>query len=57
MILLSGEKLEIQFLSGKKGDVKHSHANVESAKNLINFSPKFQLEEGIKELLYDSNKN
>ncbi len=51
MILLSGEKLEIQFLAEKQGDVKHSEADISMAKNQIMYSPKFELKEGIKELL------
>lgn len=53
MISLSGKTLEIQFLSEKPGDIKHSHANIEKAKKMLMFSPKFKLEEGINELLND----
>ena len=51
MILLSGKKLEIKFLAEKYGDIKHSQANISRAKNDIMYSPKFELKEGIKELL------
>lgn len=51
IILLSGEKLEIQFLAEKQGDIKHSEADISMAKNQIMYSPKFELKDGIKELL------
>ncbi len=51
MILLSGKKLEIQFLIEKQGDIKHSEADISTAKNQIMYLPKFELKEGIKELL------
>ena len=51
MISLSGEKLEIKFLTEKQGDIKHSEADISMAKNQIIYSPKFELKEGIKELL------
>ena len=51
MISLSGKKLEIKFLVEKQGDIKHSEADISMAKNQINYSPKFELKEGIKELL------
>jgi len=53
MISLSGKALEIQFLSERPGDIKHSHANIEKAKKMLMFSPKFKLEEEINELLND----
>ena len=51
MISLSGKKLEIKFLAEKQGDIKHSQADISMAKNQIMYSPKFELKEGIKELL------
>ncbi len=51
MISLYGKKLEIKFLPEKQGDIKHSQADISMAKNLIMYSPKFELKEGIKELL------
>ena len=51
MISLSGKKLEIKFLDEKQGDIKHSQADISMAKNQIMYSPKFELKEGIKELL------
>ena len=51
IIILSGEKLKIQFLTEKQGDIKHSQADISMAKNQIMYLPKFELKEGIKELL------
>jgi len=51
MITLSGKTLEIQFLAEKQGDIRHSQANIERSKNQIAYSPKWELKEGIKELL------
>ena len=56
MITLSRKNLEIQFLAEKQGDIKHSQANIERSKNQIAYSPKWELKEGIKELL-QSNFN
>ena len=56
MITLSGKTLEIQFLAEKQGDIRHSQANIERSKKLIAYSPKWELKEGIKELL-QSNFN
>jgi UDP-glucose 4-epimerase len=51
IILLSGKKLEMQFVAKKKGDIKHSQADITIAKNHLGYSPKFELKEMIKELL------
>jgi UDP-glucose 4-epimerase len=51
MILLSGSKLEIQFLAEKHGDIRHSQADISMAKNQMMYSTKFELKDGIKELL------
>ena len=51
MISLSKKKLEIQFLAEKQGDIKCSQADISMAKNHIIYSPKFELKDGIKELL------
>ena len=56
MITLSRKNLEIEFLAEKQGDIKHSQANIERSKNQIAYSPKWELKEGIKELL-QSNFN
>ena len=51
MISLSGKKLEIIFLAEKQGDIKHSEADISMAKNQIKYFPKFEIKEGIKEIL------
>ncbi len=51
IILLHGKKIEIKFLDVKKGDIKHSQANISLAKNNLNYTPKIELREGIKKLL------
>lgn len=51
MISLSGKKLEIRYLPAKKGDIRHSQANISSAKDNLGYYPRLQLEEGIKALL------
>jgi UDP-glucose 4-epimerase len=51
MVSLSGEELEIEFLTKKQGDIKHSQADISMAKNQIMYYPKFELKDGIKELL------
>ena len=51
MILLSGKKLEIKFAPSKKGEIKHSQADISLAKNNLGYYPKFELREGIKQLL------
>ena len=56
MIILSRRTLEIQFLAEKQGDIRYSQANIERSKNQIAYSPKWELKEGIKELL-QSNFN
>jgi len=33
----------------RKGDIPHSHASVEKAKELLNYSPQFSLQQGLKE--------
>ncbi len=50
MISLSGKKVEVEFLSPKKGDIKYSQADISLAKKELNYFPKFDLKE-IKNLL------
>lgn len=51
MIAKSGKKLKVNFLKPKKGDIKHSQADITLSKRNIGFNPKFLLNEKIKELL------
>jgi UDP-N-acetylglucosamine 4-epimerase len=39
--------VEIQFGPNRNGDIPHSLASVEKAKNILGYSPEFKLEEGI----------
>jgi len=52
---------EIKILFGpeRKGDVAHSLASIEKAKNLIGYSPKFNIDNGLKEAVdwYYKNYN
>lgn len=50
MILLSGEKLGIQYTGEKKGDIKYSQADISLAKKELMYSPRFELDR-TKELL------
>jgi UDP-glucose 4-epimerase len=50
MITLSGKKIDIQYLAGKKGDIMNSQADISQAQELMGYSPKFGLDK-IKELL------
>ncbi len=50
MIALSGKKLEIKYYTVKKGDIKHSQADISQAKKELRYSPKLGLEK-IEELL------
>jgi len=42
---------EIQVIYGEKrqGDIPHSHASIDKAKKLLNYNPKFSLQNGLKE--------
>jgi UDP-glucose 4-epimerase len=44
-----GKKANVVFSSEQKGDVKHTFASTEKAKELLNFNPSFSLERGLKE--------
>jgi UDP-glucose 4-epimerase len=50
MISLSGKNLKIQYVAPKKGDIRHSQADITLAKKELQYSPKVGLEE-IKNLL------
>jgi len=53
---LAGKKLEIKYLSEKKGDIKHSYACIEKALKLIDFKTKTSLKEGLKKTIDFYNK-
>lgn len=50
MINLSGQKLEPEYVDSRPGDIKKSQADTSLAKKLIDWEPKFSLEEGLKEI-------
>ena len=42
-------KVEVLYGDYRKGDVPHSLASIEKAKTLLNYNPKFSMEEGLRE--------
>jgi UDP-glucose 4-epimerase len=50
-ISVSGNDLEAEFTGPRKGDIRHSLADITRAKELLGFSPRISLEQGISELL------
>ncbi len=50
-VSVSGRRLEPEFTDPRKGDIRHSLADVTRAKEKLGFSPKVSLEEGLSELL------
>lgn len=51
IISISGKKLEIKYTAPKKGDIMFSQADISLAKNKLGYHPKFELREGIRQLL------
>ncbi len=51
MIRISGEKNKINFHEVKEGEIKHSRAAIEKAKNQLNYIPTISLCEGITKFL------
>jgi len=41
--------VEVVYGPNRAGDIPHSHASVEKAKELLNYSPQFSLQHGLKE--------
>jgi len=50
VLSISGKELEIKYTTPKNEDIFHSQSNIDLAKNNLNYDPKFELREGIKEL-------
>lgn len=50
--------IHLNFGPERKGDVKHSQANISLAKELLSYNPKFNFENGISEYInwYWNNK-
>jgi len=51
IICLSGKKLKIKYTFPKKGDIIYSQADISSAKNNFEYSPKIKLKDEIRQLL------
>lgn len=41
--------IEPSFVNERKGDIKHSNANIEKAKRLLDFNPEYDFKKGIEE--------
>ena len=50
-ISASGRELEPEFTAPRKGDIRHSLADVSKARAALGFSPEVTLDEGVSELL------
>jgi len=51
MISISGKNLDIKYSSQKNGDIRFSQANISLAKKFLNYNPKVEFKEGIKNLI------
>lgn len=51
MINISGEKIAVKYSKQKEGDIKNSWADIFLAKKFLNYNPKIEFEEGIKNLM------
>ena len=41
--------VKVKYGPNRAGDIPHSHASVEKAKELLNYNPQFNLQKGLKE--------
>jgi len=48
---LSGKSLDLTYEKPRYGDIKHSLADISKAEELLNYKPKFNLEDGLKETI------
>ena len=55
MINLTDQNLEPEYVDSRHGDIKKSQADINLAKKLIGWEPKFSLEEGLKEIFPKNN--
>ena len=46
-----GKKAVLNYLPLQSGDVKNTHSDISKARNLLNYSPKIDIEEGIEKLV------
>lgn len=49
-IELSGKRLEPEFRAARKGDIRHSRADINKAKKALGFVPRVKLQDGLAEL-------
>lgn len=54
MLKLTGADPEINYASKREGDIKHSYANINKAKILLNYKPAYPLKDGLKLLLKEN---
>lgn len=47
---ISGSKLLPLFQEGRAGDIKHSHADISKAKDLLDYNPQYDVTEGLKDV-------
>ena len=46
-----GKQIEPQFAPDRKGDIKHSNADISKAKRLLGYAPDYDFERGLKEAI------
>lgn len=44
----SGRKLDLELRPGRKGDVRHTHADISKARRILGYKPSVNFEEGLK---------
>ncbi|WP_162425982.1 SDR family oxidoreductase [Pontibacter pudoricolor] len=49
---VAGTEIKVQYREERKGDVKHSLASIDKAMNLFSYSPKIDINEGLKKAFY-----
>jgi len=51
MLLISGKNLELKFKPVREGDILKSETSIKLAETQLDFHPKIQLEDGLREML------
>jgi len=51
MIRISGKKIDIEYSKQKGGEIRDSHADISLARKILDFNPKIEFEQGIKNLI------
>jgi nucleoside-diphosphate-sugar epimerase len=49
--LVGGEKIKPQYRDARQGDLKHSYANIQKARNVLGFRPRISLKKGLLRLI------